>query len=347
MKRILVRAPNWIGDQVMAFPFYRVLRMCYPDAWIAVVCTEWVKDIQFKGLVDEVFVLPKKKGDSFFQAAIKLWKFSRMIKGRGSWDLGITLPNSFGTALLLFLAGAQVRRGYDADARGFLLTEKMRFDTDSGTHRAHAYLKLLEPEGLPEFEGQEYWHRSGDFSFDPYQYWPDIEPIETPNEPFFIVAPGATADSRRWTTSQFASLIEQVVSRHQLKAVVVGGTAEKEIAAELFRRGIPIEDYTGRGWVAAHWKLFKETRFTVCNESGLAHVAALCGSRVQIVCGAADPRRTKPIGPGAVQVKINPVSCWPCEKNLCQFQDLRKNQCLVGIHPNHILEEIENAILSP
>jgi ADP-heptose:LPS heptosyltransferase len=329
----------------MAFPFYHTLRQCYPNAWIGVVCTEWVKDIQFKGLVDEVFVLPKQRGEPLWKSVLNLWNFSKQVKSKGPWDLGISLPNSFGAALLLRLAGVKRRRGYVADARGFLLNEKMDFNHDSSVHRAQAYLNLLKPEGLPEFEGQEFWFKSGEFSFDPFTYWPEVVPLEPPEEPFFIVAPGATADSRRWTAEQFAGLISSVAPRHGLKVAVVGGSAEKAIAAELIHLGLPVIDYTGRGWVSAHWKLFKSARFTLCNESGLAHVAALCGSRVQIVCGAADPRRTKPIGPGAVQVKVNPVSCWPCEKNVCRFEGEQKNQCLKGIFPRHVEEEIENAFL--
>jgi heptosyltransferase-2 len=337
MKRILVRSPNWIGDQVMAYPFFTELRRRYPDAWIASICTEWVKDIQFKGLVDEVFVLPKKRGDSFFRSLKIIFNFSKMIKSKGPWDFGVTLPNSFGAAMVLYLSGATKRRGYNTDARGFLLNEKLTWNATHEVHRAQAYLNLLSPEGTTEV---------GVPDFDPIHSWPGSDPIEPPSGTYFIVAPGATADSRRWSTEKFAELIKLVTEKYAYKAVIVGGNAEKEIATELFRKGISIEDYTGRGWVAAHWKLFKNAKFTVCNESGLAHVAALCGSKVQIICGAADPRRTRPIGPGKVQVKVNPVECWPCEKNNCIFEDDRRNQCLKGISAEEIFREVEFGLLS-
>ena len=338
MKRILVRSPNWIGDQVMSYPFFFELKKRYPTAWIATICTEWVKDIQFRGLVDEVFVLPKKRGDSLFQSIKNSYQFSQTLKAKGPWDLGISLPNSFGSALVLYWSGVLARRGYNTDARGMLLNERVVWNPSHDIHRAQAYLNLVEPGGSLVFQTPD---------FDPIRSWPDIEPIEPPREPYFIVAPGATADSRRWSTSQFAELIKMISSKYDYKAVIVGGNAEKEIAGQLFRWGVQIEDYTGRGWVSAHWKLFKEAKLTICNESGLAHVAALCGSKVQIICGAADPRRTRPIGPGKVQVKVNPVECWPCEKNVCLFQDERKNQCLKGISSADILEEVELGLLAP
>jgi heptosyltransferase-2 len=126
----------------------------------------------------------------------------------------------------------------------------------------------------------------------------------------------------------------------------VGGKAEQAIAQNLQKRGLPILDYTGKGTVAAHWKLFKSANFAVCNDSGLAHVAALCGCPVQIVWGAGDPKRTRPIGPGKVKVTVNPVECWPCEMNSCLQKGEKRNQCLKGISPTHILEEVSYGLLS-
>ena len=346
MKRILVRSPNWIGDQILAYPFYRLLRVAYPHAWIAVVCTEWVRDLQFKGLVDEVFVIPRKKDDSLWNSFQTIRSFAKRVKQNGPWDLSIALPNSFGAALLLFLAGAKKRRGYDTDARGFLLTQKIKWNPDPNHHRSQTYVNLLEPEGKPSFSIRKYWEESGETTFDPIRYWPDIVPIEPPDEDYFLVAPGATAESRRWSVDQFSDLIEKIQEKHGFKAMIIGGKAERDIALQLMKRGLNVEDYTAKGWVSAHWRLFRQTQFTVCNESGLAHVAALCGSKVHIVCGAADPKRTQPIGPGKVQVTVNPVECWPCERNVCQFVDSRRIQCLKGISPEQVLQEIEVGFLS-
>jgi heptosyltransferase-2 len=342
VKRILIRSPNWIGDQILAYPFYRHLRAVYPDAWIAVVCTEWVKDIQFQGLVDEVFILPKNKEDGLFKKFLGLKKFTQKIKLSGPWELGITLPNSFGGALLLKWAEVKNRRGYNTDARGFLLTEKLEWNPDPMIHRAQSYLNLLAPEGLPPYEAKNYWSASDEKNFDPLKYWPNVVPIEPPGDEFFVIAPGATAESRRWTSAQFLELIEKIQAKWGYECVIVGGKAEKEIATEFYRKGLRVMDFTAKGWVAQHWKLFRHAKFTICNESGLAHVASFCGSPVQIVCGAADPKRTKPIGPGSVQVTVNPVECWPCERNVCQYKDERHIQCLKGISPGRVFGEVQD-----
>jgi len=344
MKRILVRAPNWIGDQILAYPFYRMLRDRHPKAWITVVCPESVQDIQFKGLIDEVLILPKKRSGQTLRSYWKLFRFARFLKRKGPWDLSILLPNSFGSALVFRLAGARARRGYIADARGFLLNEGIAFDPS--VHRSESYLRLLTPEGGAGFEAVDFWVKGPERDFDPYVRWPEAEAVEPPEDRYFIVAPGSNAEARRWDISRFAELMEELASRRRLLPVVVGGPRERALAEALKKRGIRFEDHTGKGTVASLWKLFQRAEFAVCNDSGLAHVAALCGCPVQIVWGAGDPKRTRPIGPAPVQLKIHPVECWPCERNGCRFEDERRNQCLKGIRPGHILEEIENGYLS-
>jgi len=337
MKRILVRAPNWIGDQVMAYSFFAQLRSNHPQAWIGVVCTEWVKDIQFRGYIDEVFVLPKTGKKSLYNSFQSILRIAKELREKGPWDLGYLLPNSFGSALLFYLSDVIEIKGYQTDMRGYFLTEKITWNPDPSIHRADTYLNLLPREGLNFKSAKEYFKK-----FDPLKHWPEVIPLDVPRDRYVVIAPGATADSRRWSVENFSELIQKIHAQSGFKAVIVGGPAEKQIAEEFKKRDLPVIDYTAKGSVSSLWKVFQNAQYIVCNESGLAHVASLCGAKVQIVCGAADPKRTKPVGPGLVQVITNPsVACWPCEKNVCQFSDQRKNQCHEGIRPSQVIEKIE------
>jgi heptosyltransferase-2 len=337
MKRILVRAPNWIGDQVMAYPFFSQLKKNNPQAWIGVVCTEWVKDIQFRGYVDEVFVLPKLRKKTILSSFRSINRIAEELRQKGPWDLGFLLPNSFGSALLFHLAKVQEIHGYKTDMRSMFLHEKVEWNPDPSIHRADTYLNLLRTESFPVDPAVSYLKK-----FDPLKHWPAVTPLEAPKDRYIVIAPGATADSRRWGVEKFASLIKLVHEKWGYRSVVVGGAAEELIAKQFTEQNLPVINYVGKGSVSSLWRVFQNAQFIVCNESGLAHVASLCGAKVQIVCGAADPKRTKPIGPGEVQVLTNSkVSCWPCEKNVCQFLDERKNQCHEGIQANEVLNKIE------
>ena len=354
---ILVRSPNWIGDQILAFPFFYFLRKSYPLARITVACVPWVKDLQFKGLVDDVYSLDLKGSDSFLDRLGQLDRHARQIRKMGPWDLSIALPNSISSAWVLFRSEARIRRGYSLDGRGLLLTEKLNWATAESLHRSQAYLNLLPLAGIPVVPATEFWglppETVGDsalpgelFTFDAETYWPEAAALEPPGEPYWVLAPGATAETRRWSLDQFQKLAEKIYLETGWTGVIVGGPAEAPFGDQLMSRsGLKLKNWTAKGPVTGLWKIFKNSRFTVCNESGLAHVASLCGSSVYIVCGAADPRRTKPIGPGRTHVIFNAVECWPCEKNRCYQPPLTFLQCLKGISAETVWAEIQRGLI--
>lgn len=353
---ILVRSPNWIGDQILAFPFYFYLRQSYPKAHICVSCVDWVKDTQFIDLVNEVVVLPRPQSDSFLDRFKTLDQGALQLKALNRWDLGFALPNSFSAGWLLYRAGALNRRGYNVDGRGLLLTDKIFWDSSPTRHRAQAYMDILPENIRPRRPVSDFWgilpeneldpKIPGELEkFDPNISWPDAVPVDPPSGPYWVMAPGAVADSRRWPLEKYAELAQKIWKDTSLKCVVVGGPKEAPLVERLRElSSAEILDYTARGPVTVLWKIFSGSRFTVCNESGLAHVAALCGSFVQIVCGAADPRRTRPLGPGKVQVWMNPVECWPCEKNVCGQRGDKVLVCLRAIGAAQVWEEIKNGI---
>jgi heptosyltransferase II len=346
-KSIFVRAPNWIGDQILAFPFYHYLRKAYPCAHITSVCVSWVRDLQYMDLVDEVYVLPRPSGVSttLMEKFSILEEGARQLRNRRRWDLGITLPNSFSAAWLLFRAGISKRRGYSVDGRGILLNDALSWSHSADHHRAQAYLDLLPAETRPDRLALEFWGELDQFNA--AKSWPDACALEPPVEPYWVLAPGATAESRRWPIEYFVQLAQRIRDETGWLGLVVGGSSEAALSVQLCDDPrLKLRDLTGQCAVTELWRIFRNANVTVCNESGLAHVAALCGSPVQIICGAADPRRTRPLGPGRVQVAFNPVECWPCERNSCMQSPDLKIQCLRGINPETVWGEIKRGIRS-
>ncbi len=322
--KILVRSPNWIGDQILAFPFFHYLRETYPDAEIAAVCTEHVKDLQFRNLTDAIYVLPQAVHE---------------LRAQRPWDLAYVLPNSFSSAWLAFRSGAKIRRGYKKEGRGLFLNQGLKWDPSPSIHRAQSYLNLLPG---PSRDVENFWEEVPAFDFE--KAWPDCKPMDPLTEPYWVLAPGSNAESRRWSVESYLSLSEKISKETGWTGVIVGGAEESPLAARLCEgesSNAQLKDYTARGSVSSLWKLFQHSKFTVTNESGLAHLAALSGCTVHVICGAADPRRTCPLGPGKVQVFVNPVECWPCERNHCLQPDELKLQCLKGIHPETVWKDMK------
>jgi len=109
--RIVVIMPNWLGDAVMATPFLRGLRALYPAAHIVAA--------------GRPLVMPVLAGLAFTNEAVEFRKGEegRVIgRLRGEkFDLGISLPNSFRSAWMLWRGGVKQRVGYSRGGRSWLL----------------------------------------------------------------------------------------------------------------------------------------------------------------------------------------------------------------------------------
>jgi heptosyltransferase-2 len=329
-RTILVRAPNWLGDQILAYPFFYHLRHGYPEAQITVACVPWVASLQFRHLVDAVCLLPQSQ--TIWAKAWALEAHSAMLRAQGPWDLGLCLPHSFGSAWLLARARVRWRRGYRTEARGWLLHESLDWQPWRLQHRAEAYVQVLPDAVRPSHVRQAY-----SAPFDAAAAWPIDPPLLPPSEPYWILAPGSMATSRRWPLEHFAALAQRIAANTALTGLVVGGNAEASMAQHLCANStLRLRDYTARGAVSQYASLFQQAHFTVSNDSGLAHVAALCGSPVYIVWGAGDPTITAPLGPGPVHVLHHQVDCWPCVRNVCQQPPARQRACLRGLDPETV-----------
>src|SRR5216117_3636818 len=92
--RLLIRAPNWMGDVVLSLAAVRDLRRNFPAARIEVLARPGVADL-YRPIreVDGVWTSSTFRDDV------------RTIRG-GTFDAVVLLTNSFGTALQAFLGGA-------------------------------------------------------------------------------------------------------------------------------------------------------------------------------------------------------------------------------------------------
>ena len=107
-----IRAPNWLGDAVMALPAMAAVRAGYPGASLAVAAIPSVAPLFLEQTAvgpDEVLTVETANG-------------ARRSSRAGRFDAVVLLPNSFRSAWVARRAGIAERWGYRAGARGWLLT---------------------------------------------------------------------------------------------------------------------------------------------------------------------------------------------------------------------------------
>jgi heptosyltransferase-2 len=354
--RILIRTPNWIGDQILSYPFFYYLRKAYPDAFIAAVCVPWVSELQYLGLIDEVIEVSQPPAGSGGLSKIRhAESVAKKIRAKGPWNIGISLPNSFTSAWILYRSKVQLRRGFNTEGRGFLLNQSLDWDLSKNLHRADAFVRLLPDFAQPKESVRNFWGIPPMNDLDPgvpgtlskfesAAEWKKQSPLQPPDFRYWVLAPGAMAESRRWDLERYLALARRVYIDTKLPCLIVGGPKEAPLAERLKEsHDVKFLDWTAKGPPSGLCEVFSKAEFTISNDSGLAHIASLCGSRVFIMWGAGNPKITEPLGPGKVKTFFNPVNCWPCEKNICDLPD-QKLACLKGIEPDTVWEEIRSDV---
>ncbi len=366
IKKVLVAAPNWIGDAVLALPAIARVRELFPASRITI-----------SGLphICELFRESPYVNDMRIYSGSLLSTVSDIKKC--GFDLAILLPNSFRTALMVNLARIPLRCGYNRDGRGIMLNMAIKVDarikklpqteyymnvvnyiihelSDNGEN-PHPHLNPL-PEGeetpLP-FKGRE---RVGmGFSVEPKrQHWLHLSQGELqhaneilhnfniPSGSLIIgINPGAAYGSaKRWHPERFALLCRTLVNTHNAKVIVFGSQQEMNIAAEIVNLSqVPVISMAGKTSIRELMSLIKQCSIFVTNDSGPMHIAAALNIPITAIFGSTDPEKTGPMGNNHVVIKKD-VDCSPCFKRKCPT-DLK---CMDLITVDDVLKGVERII---
>jgi heptosyltransferase-2 len=304
MKKILIRGPNWVGDAVLAIPAMKAVRQHFPEAEISIFVRPWVAGLFTAApFVDKVWSEPKP-------SSLGDWtRISRSIRARG-FDLALLFPNSFESALMMFLAGIPRRIGYATDARRWMLTDSIK-PADDARHQIHYYMDLVKMlvEGTTQ---------------------PTVEIKATPQEradarallrtegipdraPFLVLNPGAAYGSaKRWPTDRFARVAETLARELKLSIALIGSEAERSIAeqvrGQITSRAAILNGKTSLETLIG---VLSESSLMITNDSGPMHIAAALGIPTVAVFGSTDERVTGPHGARTRIVK-QAVECSPC-----------------------------------
>ncbi len=317
MPRILVVAPNWIGDALMAQPLLGRLREKIPDLQLDVVAPEWVAPVVRRmPEVDDVFAVPFRHG------ALQLrerWRFGRGLRGRG-YRQAIVLPNTWKAALVPFFADIPLRSGYVGESRYGLLN--LLYKKHAAAMPLH-YARLSEPPGkhvkepLPTPRLRAVPHE-----------------IEAAKRRFGLPAryvalcPGAEyGPAKRWP--YFPELSERLPD----PAVILGSANDVEAAAGI--RGINL---VGKTTLDEAINLLAGAALIVTNDSGLMHIAAALGRPQIALFGSSSPLHTPPLSATARVLWLK-LECSPCFARNCPLGHFR---CMREMTVETVTKEIQN-----
>ena len=305
---LIIRQHNQMGDMLAAVPAFRGLRARFPEARITLVAAPINAPVMLRNpCVDEVLVYGKRKN---LRNLFGLIRFVRDLRSR-RFDAAIVLNTiSFSvTSMLLSVAsGARVRLG----------STSLPFGHDLSSRFYHLELPLPAPEALGRM------HESLHNIYPLAAIGVHVEDLRSVLVPladeerscerfvaasfgkgsrFIVIHPGAGKRLNRWPPDRFADAASSLHERLGCGVVLVGGPMDGEALdafLEVSRVHPTVLSCSSVGFLGA---LMKRSILTLCNDTGIMHIAGAVDSRCVAVFGPTDPARWKPVNERVIAVQ--------------------------------------------
>jgi heptosyltransferase-2 len=312
----VVRAPNWLGDAVMALPALASLRAAMSDAHVTIAAIGSVApmfDEDTSAAPDAVLAIGERANEVRLLAA-------------GAFDAALLLPNSFRSAWDARRSGTPERWGMSGNLRRVLLTRGVARPRGM-VHQSDYYLALVRGLGLearaslPRIAVRPHTASRVDVLFAKH----GIDPAA----PLVGFAPGAAfGHAKRWSPSRVAQVIERLAREREAACVLVGAAGDRDAGREIesaLPRGVRVTNLIGQTDLRQLIGVLARCAAFVSNDSGAMHLAAALGVPVTAIFGPTDERVTAPLGNH--DVLVHKVFCRPCMLRDCPID----HRCMKGI----------------
>ncbi len=341
---VVVVAPNWLGDVVMALPAVSDVHRRFPSARFVVAARRAVADIfHLVPFVDELVTL--QWSGTWWQRRVFAADAGR-LRQLGA-DLAILLPNSFAAAWLTRCAAIPDRWGYASDMRAGLLSRGVRRPKGrlhQGAYYQHLTRALgiesgpLEPavtvsEGASAAARHQLLGRG----------WDGVGPV-------IVFAPGAAyGTAKRWMPSYVARVATDLVRQRQATCVMVGSRGDastaREVVSAIEADAAPhVIDMTGQTTIEMLAGVLSVAAACVSNDSGAMHLAAAVGTPLVALFGPTREYATAPLtrSGSRAEVLTNPVWCRPCMLRECPID----HRCMKRMTPDRVYAALTSLLSS-
>ena len=327
--RVVVVAPNWLGDAVMSLS---AIGVAAASGWDVIVASSPYS----------ARVYWRVAGVSELQADAPGSRWSR-IRARASAlraygaDATVILPPSFSSAVPAWLARVRNRIGFASDGRRALLTDAIPVPSRD-EHLSASYAALVS-RGLGASAGTS--ARASRLVVDDADRARVDEMLASRNTVrggYVLMVPGAAyGPAKSWPWERYRRACEEIVRD---VPVVLSGSAGDRAPCDRIAAGLPgVANLAGETSLGEFFALVEGARVMVANDSGAPHVAASLGVPVVTLFGSTSPAWTAPQGP-RVQILQHKVHCNPCFRRTCPTQ----LECFNGIEPSEVVASVRRAL---
>ena len=324
---MLVLAPAWVGDMVMAHALVPGLVERHAEVHFLAPPSTAPLAARMPG-VAAVHTVPVEHG----QLGLRVRRRVARAMAAKRFDRAIVLPNSFKSALIPWWAGIPKRTGYRGEARFGLLNDLRTLDEVASPRLVDRFAALADARPSPPRLAADPGARRRLLGAHGL----------SADGPVVALCPGAEyGPAKRWPAERFAELAARCSAAGAV-VWVVGTAAERQTAATILRAA-PAIDLTGRTSLTDVVDLLSAATAAVVNDSGLMHVAAALDLPLVALFGSSSPTFTPPLSTRATVLERD-LDCRPCFARTCPLGTL---DCLKGIGVDAVFEAVMNALRTP
>ncbi len=338
--------PTWVGDACLATPALRALRHAFPQAQVVGVMRPVVRDVLAGAWGDgppwiDDYILFNKRPQSGVSSRLGLIGHLRRRKA----DVIVLLTNSLWSAAVARLAGARRIVGYDRDARGWLLTDRIPVPRDGRSMRPISpidyYLQLSAwlgadisdramQLGVSDFDRQladELWNQIG----------------FTSDFPTIVINSGAASlVTRLWPLSKVQELARRMASELGWQVLLHCGPAEREemnqVAVAANDKRIASMGVMPELPIGLSKSVLQRAAAVVSTDSGPRHLAVALNRPVVTLYGPTDPAWTATYNVPELAV-AETLDCRPCYKSPCP---LVHHRCMQELSVDRVLSAVKS-----
>jgi heptosyltransferase II len=347
--KILIIAPSWVGDMVMASTLLQQLRLRHGvSTQIDVLAPRYLET-----LLTRMPNITNIWSTSLNHGRLDLaerWHLACKMQQQ-NYDQAIILPNSLKSALIPFLAKIPKRTGWRGEMRYLLLND----------------LRILNKKELPLMV-----QRFAALAFDhvPKSAPPTLASLplpklsttneliiatlhnmnlKMPTKPVLALCPGAEyGEAKRWPAEHFAAIAQNKIQAGW-EVWLLGGNNDRTITAAIKKTCNAIGgdnsclDFADKTTLAEAVDLLSLATAVITNDSGLMHMAAALNRPLIALYGASSPQFTPPLTQQENRCEILSLNlpCSPCFKRQCPLKHFR---CMQELAPSIVLAALERLV---
>jgi len=328
-----VKAPNWLGDAVMALPALSSVAACSRRGRVLVLGSDVSAGLlsRIEGTLPYAVTRP---GGGLLESARAIARGSRALREFGP-VMALSLTVSFTSAAMLYAGRVPRRIGFQDAAGALLYTDRVRRPPRRSTHLIDTFNALVQSIGIPVDNRI-----------------PHLAPTETDlgagrdllgaeglgPDSYICLFPGARyGPAKMWPARRFGLLGDMIAGKFGRTVVLLGGRQERS-ACEAVRQQMSEQDVVnlcGRTDLSSLIGLLWFSGGVVSNDSGGMHLAAALGKPVVGLFFSTDPAWTGPVSDSSAAI-YKGMDCSPCFERDCR----KGNICTESIGEQEVMETL-------